>query len=62
MGNILWETSLPYNGGVGPGAQTERWGMPGRFTSIIKTANSQSVQKKHGVKVGREQFSLHSWG
>jgi hypothetical protein len=30
MGDLLLENRLPYNGGVSPGAQTERWGMPGR--------------------------------
>jgi hypothetical protein len=30
MVDLLLESSLPYNGGVSSGAQTERWGMPGR--------------------------------
>jgi hypothetical protein len=30
MVDLPLENDLPYNGRVFPGAQTERWGMPGR--------------------------------
>jgi hypothetical protein len=30
MRGLLFESGLPYNGGVFPGAQTERWDVPDR--------------------------------